>query len=353
MIVTNGKATPPMSTPRRHLLLASAALLAAPSVGRAQERVVNLYSSRHYDTDRELYDGFARETGIRPRLIEANADQLMERIRAEGANSPADILITVDAGRLARAQELNLLQPVRSQVIESRVPAHLRDPDGHWAGLSMRARVVMFDRSRGLPDGLRRYEDLAHPDLRNTVLTRSSGNIYSVGWTASVIAANGAPAAEEWARGLVANFARQPQGGDTDQIRAMAAGQGRFAISNTYYLGLLHNSQRAEDRAVAERTAVLFPNQADRGTHVNISGAGVVRTAPNRDAAVRFLEYLTGPRAQEIFAIGNMEYPVVADAPVHPFLRGLGDFRQDRINARAFAELAPESLRVMQRAGWR
>ncbi len=345
-----------VNLPRRRALLAGAALLATPAIAGAQggaERVVNLYSSRHYDTDRELYDGFTRETGIRTRLIEANADQLMERIRAEGANSPADLLITVDAGRLARAQELGLLQPVRSQLIESRVPAHLRDPDGHWAGLSMRARVVMYDRQRGRPAGLARYEDLANPEFRNTVLTRSSGNIYSVGWTASVIAASNAAAAEEWARGLVANFARQPQGGDTDQIRAMAAGQGRFAISNTYYLGLLHNSQRAEDRAIAERTAVLFPNQADRGTHVNISGAGVVRTAPNRDAAVRFLEYLTGPRAQEIFAVGNMEYPVVADAPVHPFLRAMGDFRQDRLNARIFADLAPEALRVMQRAGWR
>ncbi|MBX9698260.1 MAG: Fe(3+) ABC transporter substrate-binding protein [Acetobacteraceae bacterium] len=334
--------------------LASTLLLGAGAAAQ-QAGEVNLYSSRHYDTDRELYDAFTRETGIRVRLIEANADQLMERIRAEGANSPADVLITVDAGRLARAKELGLLRPVHSPVLDSRIPAHLRDPDGTWYGISMRARVIMYDRAQGLPAGLARYEDLAKPEFRNTVCTRSSGNIYSIGWTASMLAANGPEATEAWTKGLVANMARPPQGGDTDQIRAITAGQCRFAISNTYYLGLLARSQRAEDRAVAERIAVLFPNQGqgDRGTHVNISGAGVVRTAPNAENARRFLEYLSGPRAQQIFAEGNMEYPVVADAPVHAFLLGLGNFRQDPLNASVLATNAPPALQAMQRAGWR
>jgi iron(III) transport system substrate-binding protein len=185
------------------------------------------------------------------------------------------------------------------------------------------------------------------------VSTRSSSNIYSIGWTASMLAANGPDATEAWARGIAANLSRPPQGGDTDQIRAVAAGQGRLAISNTYYLGLLHRSARAEDREVAGRMAVLFPNQGDRGAHVNISGAGVVRTAPNREAAQAFLEYLSSPPAQSIFADGNMEYPVVADAQPHAFLRGLGEFKQDPLNAARMAELSPEALRIMQRTGWR
>ncbi len=338
---------------RRHLLAAATACLAAPAALRAQERTLSLYSSRHYDTDRELYEGFTRQTGVRIRLIEANADQLLERIRAEGANSPADVLITVDAGRLARAQEAGVLQPIRSAVLDSRIPPHLRDPQGHWFGFSMRARVVMYDRALGLPAGLARYEDLAKPEFRGMVSTRSSGNIYTIGWAASVLAANGPEATEAWARGVVANLSRPPQGGDTDQIRAVAAGQGRLAISNTYYLGHLARSSRAEDRAIAERMAVLFPNQGDRGTHVNISGAGVVRTAPNREAAVAFLDYLSGPQAQSLFADGNSEYPVVADAQPSAFLRSLGTFRQDPLNAARLAALSPEALRIMQRAGWR
>jgi iron(III) transport system substrate-binding protein len=338
---------------RRSLLTACAASLFTPHVLRAQDRVLNLYSSRHYDTDRALYDGFTQASGIRVRLIEANADQLLERIRAEGANSPADVLVTVDAGRLARAQEAGVLAPTRSAVLDGRIPAHLRDPAGHWYGFSMRARVVMYDRAQGLPSGLSRYEDLAKPEYRGMVTTRSSGNIYSIGWTASMLAANGAEATETWARGIAANLSRPPAGGDTDQIRAVAAGQGRLAIANTYYLGNLARSQRAEDRAVAEQMAVLFPNQRDRGTHVNISGAGVLRTAPNREGGQAFLEYLSSPPAQSLFADGNSEYPVVADAQPSAFLRGLGDFRQDPLNAARLAELSPEALRIMQRAGWR
>jgi iron(III) transport system substrate-binding protein len=339
---------------RRRLFLASAgAALALPGILRAQDRTLALYSSRHYDTDRELYDGFTRQTGVRIRLVEANADQLLERIRAEGVNSPADVLITVDAGRLARAQEAGVLAPVRSTVLDGRIPAHLRDPQGHWYGFSMRARVVIHDRAQGLPAGLARYEDLAKPDFRGMISTRTSSNIYSIGWTASVLAANGPEATEGWARGIAANLSRPPQGGDTDQIRAVAAGQGRLAISNTYYLGLLHRSARAEDREIASRMAVLFPNQGDRGTHVNVSGAGMLRTAPNREAAIAFLEYLSSPPAQAIFAEGNMEYPVVADAEPHAFLRGLGAFRQDQLNAAQMAALSPEALRIMQRAGWR
>jgi iron(III) transport system substrate-binding protein len=347
-------------TTRRTLLLATlpaaATLLAAPALAQAPQRgEIALYSSRHYDTDRELYDAFTRETGIRVRLIEGDADQLIQRILTEGANSPADVLITVDAARLARAKDAGILQPVRSQVLESRIPASLRDPEGHWFGVSKRARVVMYDRQAGPPEGLARIEDLADPRFRGQVCVRAASHPYNTSLAGSILAANGPEATEAWARGVVANMARPPQGGDRDQFRAIPAGQCKLAVSNTYYLGQMAVSPREEDRAVVQRVGVLFLNQGpgDRGQHVNISGAGVVRTSRNAEGAVRFVEYLTSPRAQEIFAVGNMEYPVVADAPVHPALAAFGTFREDGLNAARYAANTAEALRILQRAGWR
>jgi iron(III) transport system substrate-binding protein len=335
-------------------LLAPAALLALSSAApaAAQERVVNVYSSRHYDTDRELYDGFTRLTGIRIRLIEGDADQLIERIRNEGANSPADVLITVDAARLHRAQMANILAPIRNAVLEQRIPAHLRDPEGHWFGLSKRARVIMFDRQNP-PQGLSRYEDLADPRFRGQICVRSASHPYNLSLMGSIIAANGEQAAEAWARGVVANMARPPQGGDTPQFQAIPAGQCRLAIANTYYLARFGASQNPAERALYERVGVIFPNQADRGAHVNISGAGVVRTAPNREAAVAFLEYLASDAAQRLFANGNFEYPVVAGIEPHPALAALGEFREDALNAARYGALSAQALQIMQRAGWR
>lgn len=335
---------------RSLLLLAPAVLLAAPAA--AQERVVNVYSSRHYDTDRALYDGFTRQTGIRVRLIEGDADQLIERIRNEGANSPADVLITVDAARLYRAQMANILQPIRSAVLEARIPAHLRDPDGHWFGLSKRARVIMYDRQNP-PQNLTRYEDLADPRFRGQICIRSSSHPYNLSLMGSIIAANGEQAAEAWARGVVANMARPPQGGDTPQFQAIPTGQCRLAVANTYYLARFGASQNPAERALYERVGVIFPNQADRGTHVNVSGAGVVRTAPNREAAIAFLEYLASDEAQRLFANGNFEYPVVAGIPPHPALAALGEFREDALNAARYGALSAQALQIMQRAGWR
>jgi len=335
---------------RSLLLLAPAVLLAAPAA--AQERVVNVYSSRHYDTDRALYDGFTRQTGIRVRLIEGDADQLIERIRNEGANSPADVLITVDAARLYRAQMANILQPIRSAVLEARIPAHLRDPEGHWFGLSKRARVIMYDRQNP-PQNLTRYEDLADPRFRGQICIRSSSHPYNLSLMGSIIAANGEQAAEAWARGVVANMARPPQGGDTPQFQAIPTGQCRLAVANTYYLARFGASQNPAERALYERVGVIFPNQADRGTHVNVSGAGVVRTAPNREEAIAFLEYLASDEAQRLFANGNFEYPVVAGIPPHPALAALGEFREDALNAARYGALSAQALQIMQRAGWR
>ena len=345
----------PACPPRRLFGLVAAALLAFGPHPAAAAEEVNLYSSRHYDSDRVLYEAFTKETGIRVRLIEGDADQLIERIHNEGANSPADVFITVDAARLARAANAGILAPFRSGVIEARIPAALRDPEGMWFAVSKRARVLMYDKERGAPAGLARYEDLADPRFKGQICVRSSNHPYNTSLGASVLAAGGEERTEAWARGLAANLARPPQGGDRDQFRAIPAGQCQIAIANTDYLAAIGASDRAEDKTLFARIGVIFPNQGegDRGTHVNISGAGLVKTAPNRAAAARFLEYLTGDAAQAMFALGNMEYPAVAEAPLHPALAAMGSFRPEPVDAERTNANAGPALQIMQRAGWR
>ncbi|MFH7242688.1 MAG: Fe(3+) ABC transporter substrate-binding protein [Spirulina sp.] len=321
--------------------------------GRNRGRVVNLYSSRHYDTDEQLYERFREATGIRINVVEAEADQLIERIKSEGQNSPADLLMTVDAGRLWRAEQEGIFQPVTSSVLTGAIPSNLRHPGGLWFGLTQRARVIMYRKDRVNPSELSTYEALVDPKWRGRILTRSSTNIYSQSLVGSMIAAHGATDTETWARGLVANFARDPQGGDTDQIKAVAAGLGDLAISNTYYLARLLKSDNAEDRAVAEAIGVFFPNQNDRGTHVNISGAGLVSTAPNAASAIEFLEYLVSPEAQRIFAEGNNEYPVVEGVAIDSVVASFGEFIADPLNAAVFGRNNPEALRITDRAGWK
>jgi len=339
----------------RRLLLAGLAMLGLTAAAPAQAQEVNLYSSRHYDSDRALYDRFTRETGIRVRLIEGDADQLIERIRSEGANSPADVFITVDAARLARAANAGILAAVRSQVIESRIPAQLRDEAGTWFAISQRARVLMYDKEKGAPQGLARYEDLADPRFKGMVCVRSSNHPYNISLAASVLAADGAAKTEDWAKGLAANLARPPQGGDRDQFRAIPSGQCQIAIANTYYLAAIGASTKEDDQALFRRIGVIFPNQApgDRGTHVNISGAGLVKTAKNQDNAMRFLEYLVSDAAQEQLALGNMEYPAVPSAPLHPALASMGRFRAEQVDAARTNAHAAEALQIMQRSGWR
>lgn len=337
----------------RRTVLAASALLAAPATLRAQTRVLNLYSSRHYDTDEALYSDFTTQTGIRINRIEAQPDPLIERMRAEGAASPADILITVDAGRIERARELDLLQPYNSELLASRIPAAYREPQGHWFGFSTRARVLIVSRQKVGANDIADYEDLANPKWKGRVLNRSSTSIYNQSLTGSILAALGPERTEAWARGVVANFARPPRGGDVDQIRAVAAGEGDIAVANTYYLIGLMRSSRPEDRAVAEKVKVIFPNQVNRGTHVNISGAGIARHAKNLDAARAFLNYLSSPSAQRYFAFGNSEYPVVEGVDWPAELTALGRFKTDSLSAQVFARNNAEALRLMDRAGWR
>jgi iron(III) transport system substrate-binding protein len=315
---------------------------------------VNLYSSRHYDTDQALYDGFTGATGGKVNLIEAEADELIERIKAEGRNSPADVLLTVDAGRLWRAQQDGLLQPVTSAVLDERVPANLRDPEGFWYGFSQRVRVLVYAPDRVDPATLSTYEALADPAWEGRILVRSSSNVYNQSLVGALLEENGREAVEAWARGLVANFARSPEGGDTDQIKAVAAGEGDVAISNHYYYLRLLNSDDPAEREVAAQTAIFFPNQGEgeRGAHANISGGGVVATAPHPEAALAFLEYLSSTPAQESFARGNYEYPVVAGVPLDPSLAALGEFTADPLNASVYGANNGDALLLMIEAGW-
>ena len=345
-----------MTLSRRHLL-ATAALLgivgaaALPSAGQASE--VNVYSSRHYDVDKQLFDAFKAATGINVRVISANAEQLIERIKREGASSPADVMITVDIGNLHRARSEDLFQGVKSAELEKTIPANLRDPEGHWFGLSMRARVFVYDKTKIDPKLIRTYADLARPELKGKVLIRSSTNVYNQSLVAALIHAWGTEKTEAWARGLVANMARPPKGGDTDQIKAVAAGEGAVSVNNTYYFGRLLASDKPEDKAVVANLAVAFPDQDGKGTHVNISGIGVLKHAPNRDNAVKLIEFLASAEAQKLFAEGNFEYPVRAGVPAHPVIAAWGEFKADKVSLAEVGRNTPEALRLMDRAGWK
>jgi iron(III) transport system substrate-binding protein len=335
------------------LLVAGVGPAACASGGSDGEDVVNVYSHRHYDADREIFRRFTEATGIRVNVVTASADELITRLRNEGAASPADVLITVDAGRLHRAAEEGLLQPVRTEVLEENVPPRFRDPSGHWYGLTQRARVLVYHRDRVDPSSLTSYADLASPEWRGRVLVRSSSNVYNQSLLAALMARDGMEAAEGWAGGVVANLARAPGGGDTDQIKLVAAGVGDVALVNTYYLARLAQSSDPEDRRAAEGLAVRFPDQAGAGTHVNVSGAGVTTSSRNVENALRLLEYLTGDEAQRLFAEANQEYPVKPGVPWTSILEEWGQFRADTLELSVLGALNPEAVRVFDRVGWR
>lgn len=336
--------------------LASLIALGLPLRSHAQEKVLNLYSSRHYNTDEALYANFTKQTGIKINRIEAGEDPLIERIRNEGDKSPADVLITVDAGRLWRAEQMGFFQPVKSALLDARIPAALHQPNGLWFGFSVRARVIAYDKAKIKAGEITTYEDLAAPKWKGKVCVRSGSHIYNLSLGSSMIAAIGEAKTEAWAKGLVANFARTPKGGDTDQLNAVAAGECQIALVNTYYYARLARSAKPEERQVAEKLGIVTPNQGagQRGTHINISGAGVMKNAPNRDNAVKFLEYLASDEAQRYFADGNNEWPAVITTQVsNPALNALGKFRYDEQNIAALGRNQPEAQKIYDRAGWK
>lgn len=349
-----------MKLSRRSLMIrgtvATAAFAATqvfrPRIARAQTGEVNLYSSRHYNTDDALYETFTDLTGIRVNLLEGKADELLARLESEGANSPADVFMTVDAGMLWRAEQAGVFAPISSSVLTSSIPEYLRHPEGKWFGFSKRARVIMYNKDTVDPAELSTYEALTDPRWRGEILIRSSSNIYNQSLVASFIEANGLEATEEWAAGMVRNFARPPEGNDRAQIEAAAAGLGDIAIANTYYLPRYLDADDPAKRAIFEQIGVFFPNQEGRGAHVNISGAGVVASAPHPSEAQQFLEYLSGTEAQKFFAEGNNEYPVVEDAELSPVVKEFGDFEDDSVNVFTYGEHQAAAVRLMDRVGW-
>jgi iron(III) transport system substrate-binding protein len=320
----------------------------------AQENLLNLYSSRHYQTDEALYANFTKTTGIKLNRIEAGEDPLIERLKNEGASSPADVLVTVDAGRLWRAEQMGLFQSVDSKVLASRLPDHMRTPNNQWFGFSARARVIVYNKAALKAADVQNYEDLADPKLKGKVCTRSGSHVYNLSLMSALIEHWGEAKAEQWARGVVANFARSPKGGDTDQILAVAAGECGVAISNSYYYVRLLASDKPEDRKAIANIGLVWPNQKNFGTHMNVSGAGVVKYAKNREAAVKYLEYLASDQAQGYFAEGNNEWPVVKGAPLNnKALASLGSFKMDTLNISALGKNQPLAQKIFDRVGYK
>ncbi|MEK7438431.1 MAG: Fe(3+) ABC transporter substrate-binding protein [Pseudomonadota bacterium] len=342
-----------------HLLKAaicaiSFCVLAAPAAATGDDRVVNLYTARHYQTDEALYADFTRQTGIKINRIEGGEDPLFERIKNEGANSPADVFITVDIGRLWRAEQAGIFSPVKSKTLESRIPAAYRDPGGRWFGFSARSRVIAYNKDAVKPAGIRNYEDLADPKWKGKICVRSSSHPYMLSLTASMVSHLGEAKAAQWVKGMKDNLARDPRGGDTDQIKAVAAGECDLALANTYYLVRLLRSAKAEDRKIMEKIGVIWPNQDNRGAHMNISGGGMLKHAPHKTAAVKFLEYLASDAAQAYFADGNNEWPVVATVKVkNPELQSLGKFKADPLHVSELGRNQPTALRISDRAGYK
>lgn len=332
------------------LIAATVFTMANPAL--AEEPILNLYSARHYQTDETLYSAFTQQTGIKINRIEGKEDELLERLKNEGENSPADIFITVDASRLAKAHELGLFAPVASKTLESRIPQHLRTED--WFSFSTRARVIVYNKSSVKPEDVQNYADLANPKLKGKVCSRSGSHPYNLSLMASVIAHQGEAKGEELARGMVANFARSPKGGDTDQIKAVSAGECGVTIANTYYVARLLRSTKPDDVKIMGKVGVIWPNQTTTGTHINVSGAGMLKNSPHKGAAVKFLEYLASDQAQRHFADGNNEWPAVDSVKVsNPALESLGKFKADKLPVNSLQMYQAKAQMIFDRAGFK
>jgi iron(III) transport system substrate-binding protein len=336
--------------------LFAALLVAALAAGEsaAQEKVLNLYTARHYSTDEAFYTGYTKATGIKINRIEGGEDALFERIKSEGANSPADVFLTVDAARLWRAEQADIFAPVKSGTLDKRIPATARGADNKWFGFSARARVIAYDKGKIKPTELARYEDLANAKWKGQICVRPSSHPYNLSLIASLISHLGEEKATDWARGVTANLARPPRGGDTDQLKAVEVGECSIAISNHYYYLRLMRSQKPEERALVEKVGLVWPNQADRGTHINVSGGGLLQNSPHKDAGVKFLEYLASDSAQTLFANGNNEWPIVKGAKLdNPALESLGQFKTDSLALANLGKSQAAAQRIADKVGWK
>jgi len=315
---------------------------------------VNIYTHRHYPSDEILFKKFTGKTGIKVNVVQANADQIMKRLEEEGRYTPADILLTVDVGRLTYAKERGLLQPIHSKFLEEVIPINLRDRDGSWFAVTKRARVLVYNIDSVDPKSLSTYESLANKEYKGSILTQSSSSIYNQSLLASIIAHSGRKEAKAWAGGVRSNFARKPTGSDRDQMRALAAGIGKVAIVNTYYVGQLLNSKSFSDKAVAQMIGIFFPNQGEneRGTHINISGVGVTKYAKHRENAIKFIEFLCSPEAQKVFTSVNYEYPANKNVAPSKLLQSWGSFKEDSIELYKLGQYNAEAVKIFNEVGW-
>lgn len=323
------------------------------AVGVADAAEVNVYSARKDHLLKPVLDQFSAKTGIKVNLLSAGEEQLLERLKSEGAGSPADLFITTDVAHLHKARVAGVLQPAKSGELDKNIPASYRDPQGYWYGLSARARVVLYAKDRVKPSDLSTYEDLADPKWKGRICVRSSSSTYNQSLLAGLVAVMGPDKAEAWAKSMVGNMARKPQGGDRDQIAAVAAGQCDLAIANTYYFGGMQASPKAEERDAAAKVGLFFPNQQGRGAHMNVAGAGVTASAKHKAEAVKLLEFLSGPEAQKTFAEANNEFPVLASAQASPIVAAWGKFKAEDINVAMLGENNPQAVRIFDRVGWR
>ncbi|MBL8259099.1 MAG: Fe(3+) ABC transporter substrate-binding protein [Candidatus Competibacteraceae bacterium] len=339
----------------KHLILCSVAglasvLLDAPAQAEGE---VNIYSARKEDLIKPLLDDFSKQAGVTVNLVTGKEEALLQRLQSEGANTPADLLLTTDAGRLAAAREAGVLQAVNSDALAARIPAAYRDPDGYWYGLSVRARPIIYAKDRVKPADLSTYEDLADPKWKGKVCVRSSDSVYNQSLVAGMIGHQGEAKTEAWAKGLVANFARPPKGGDRDQIKAVAAGECDVTLANTYYLGGMIVSGDDAEKQAAAKVAVFWPGAKTAGVHVNVSGAGVTANARNRANAIQLLEFMASDAAQRWYAETNNEYPVNPAIAPSATLKAWGEFKADTLNVAKLGELNPAAVRLMDRAGWK
>lgn len=320
---------------------------------KAENQVVNVYTARHYEADDEVYKNFTEKTGIKVNVVKAEAEELIERLKREGESTQADLFITVDGGVLANAKNNDVLQPVTSDEIEKNVPKEFREKENNWIGMATRARVIVYAKDRVKPEQLSTYEGLTDKKWEGKVLARSSTSLYNQSLLASFIELNGEEKAEQWSEGIVKNFARQPDGGDRDQAKAIAAGVGDVAIMNTYYVGLLANSEDPEEVKVADSIGVFYPNQETNGTHVNISGIGLTKHSKNKENAIKLIEYITGVEAQEFLSANNYEFPVNPEAKQAELLESWGEFKMQKLDFDTLGEHNQKAIEIFNKTGWK
>ena len=339
---------------KRYLILISITIFLS-SCTKNVKNEINIYSKRHYQVDIKQYENFEKLTGIKVNVVKAGDDELLERLKNEGSNSPADLYVTVDAGKLQKGVEMGLFQKIVNDKIDANVRSELKDPNQYWIPITYRARLVVYSKDRVSLDELSTYEDLANPKWKGKLLVRSSSNAYNQALMSAMYANLGKDEVTKWSKGLVNNFARNPKGNDRDQVKAIAAGQGDIAIVNSYYIGLLLSSDKQEEIDAGNSVSIFFPNQGagDRGAHINISGFAMTKHAPNKENALKLLKYLTSEEAQNTYVNNSYEYPANPKVQPSEIVQSWGDFKIDNLDLNLLGSFRDDAIKVFDKTGWK